>query len=70
MAESIRETMVQYPSDKVTMRAYVAAPQTKDKRPAIIVIQELPHEGSKCRPATRLVLSVDRTGRTRGHSTA
>ena len=40
MAESIRETLVQYPSDKVTMRAYVAAPQTKERRPAIIVIQE------------------------------
>jgi carboxymethylenebutenolidase len=40
MAESIRETLVQYPSDKVTMRAYVAAPQTKDKRPAIIIVQE------------------------------
>ena len=40
MAESIRETLVQYSSDKVTMRAYVAAPQTKERRPAIIVIQE------------------------------
>ena len=40
MAESIRETLVQYPSDKVTMRAYVAAPQTKERRPAIIVVQE------------------------------
>jgi len=40
MAESIRETLVQYPSDKVTMRAYVAAPQTKERRPTIIVIQE------------------------------
>jgi carboxymethylenebutenolidase len=40
MAESIRETLVQYPSDKVTMRAYVAAPQTKERRSAIIVIQE------------------------------
>jgi len=40
MAESIRETTVQYPSDSVTVRAFVAAPQTKDKRPAIIVIQE------------------------------
>lgn len=40
MAESIRESLVQYPSDKVTMRAYVAAPQTKEQRPAIIVIQE------------------------------
>ena len=40
MAESIRETLVQYPSGNVTMRAYVAAPQTKERRPAIIVIQE------------------------------
>ena len=40
MAESIRETLVQYPSDTVMMRAYVAAPQTKERRPAIIVIQE------------------------------
>lgn len=41
MAESIRETTVQYPSGNVvTMRAFVAAPQTKEKRPAIIVVQE------------------------------
>ncbi|HSL04621.1 MAG TPA: dienelactone hydrolase family protein [Nitrospiraceae bacterium] len=40
MAESIRETMVQYPSGGVTVRAYVAAPQTREKRPAIIVVQE------------------------------
>ncbi|TLY19125.1 MAG: hypothetical protein E6K66_11315 [Nitrospirae bacterium] len=40
MAESIRERLVQYPSDKVTMRAYVAAQQTKERRPAVIVIQE------------------------------
>jgi carboxymethylenebutenolidase len=40
MAESIRETLVQYPSDKVAMRAFVAAPLTKERRPAIIVIQE------------------------------
>ncbi|BFU90752.1 MAG: Carboxymethylenebutenolidase [Nitrospira sp.] len=41
MAESIREATVQYPSGKVvTMRAFVAAPQTKDKRPAIIIVQE------------------------------
>ena len=40
MAESIRETTVQYPSGNVTMRAFVAAPQTKEKRPTIIVIQE------------------------------
>ena len=40
MAEPIRETTVQYPSGNVTVRAYVAAPQTREKRPAIIVIQE------------------------------
>jgi carboxymethylenebutenolidase len=40
MAATIRETTVHYPSDDVTVRAFVAAPQTKDKRPAIIVIQE------------------------------
>lgn len=40
MAESIRETMVQYPSGNVTMKAFVAAPVGKGKRPAIIVIQE------------------------------
>ena len=40
MAESVRKTMVQYPSGNVTVRAYVAAPQTKERRPAIIVIQE------------------------------
>jgi len=32
--------MVQYPSGSVTVRAYVAAPLTKERRPAIIVIQE------------------------------
>ena len=40
MAASIRETTVHFPSDSVMVRAFVAAPQTKDKRPAIIVIQE------------------------------
>jgi carboxymethylenebutenolidase len=40
MAASIRETTVHYPSDRITVRAFVAAPQTKEKRPAIIVIQE------------------------------
>ena len=40
MAESIREITVQYPSGNVTMKAFVAAPQTKEKRPAVIVIQE------------------------------
>ena len=41
MAETIRETSVQYQSGKaVTVRAFVAAPQAKEKRPAIIIVQE------------------------------
>lgn len=40
MAEAIRETTVQYPSGTITVRAFVAAPQTKEKRPAIIIVQE------------------------------
>jgi carboxymethylenebutenolidase len=40
MAESVRETTVQYQSGKIGMRAFVAAPHTKGKRPAIIVVQE------------------------------
>lgn len=40
MALSIRETTVHYPSDGVTVRAFVAAPQRKERRPAIIVVQE------------------------------
>ncbi|MDH5624500.1 MAG: dienelactone hydrolase family protein [Nitrospira sp.] len=40
MAESIREITVQYPSGNVTMKAFVAAPNTKEKRPTVIVIQE------------------------------
>lgn len=40
MPESIRETTVQYPSGNVTVRAFVAAPQTKERRPAIIIVQE------------------------------
>lgn len=40
MALSIRETTVQYASDGVTVRAFVAAPQSKERRPAIIVVQE------------------------------
>lgn len=40
MAASIRDTMVQYPSGNVTMKAFVAAPQTTEKRPAVIVAQE------------------------------
>jgi carboxymethylenebutenolidase len=40
MGESIRETTVQYQSGTVGMTAFVAAPQTKGKRPAIIIVQE------------------------------
>ncbi|MDR4462809.1 MAG: dienelactone hydrolase family protein [Nitrospira sp.] len=40
MAESIRETTVHYQSGKVSMTAFVAAPQTKEKRPTIIIVQE------------------------------
>ncbi|MDR4468176.1 MAG: dienelactone hydrolase family protein [Nitrospira sp.] len=40
MADSIRETTVQYQSGKVSMTAFVAAPQTKEKRPTIIIVQE------------------------------
>jgi carboxymethylenebutenolidase len=39
-AKDLQEKMVQYPSDGVTMHAYVAAPKTKGRRPAIIVVQE------------------------------
>ncbi len=39
MAE-IKDTMVHYPSNGVTVRAYLVTPQTKEKRPAIIVVQE------------------------------
>ena len=40
MAESIRETLVQYQSGTVAMKAFVAAPHIKERRPAIIVVQE------------------------------
>jgi carboxymethylenebutenolidase len=36
----IRETTIQYPGDGITLMAYVAAPVTKEKRPAIIIVQE------------------------------
>lgn len=40
MAESIRETTVQYQSGKIGMKAFVAGPQTTGKRPTIIIVQE------------------------------
>lgn len=40
MADSIRETTVQYQSGKVGMTAFVAAPRAKDRRPTIMIVQE------------------------------
>lgn len=40
MAASIREATVKYLSGTVSMKAFVAAPVTNERRPAIIVIQE------------------------------
>lgn len=40
MAESVRETTVQYQSGNVGMKAFVAAPQASGKQPAVIVVQE------------------------------
>ncbi len=40
MAESMKDVMVQYPGEGVTVRAYVVGPQTREKRPAVIVVQE------------------------------
>jgi carboxymethylenebutenolidase len=40
MAEAIRESIVQYPSANITVRAYVATPKIGERRPAIIVVQE------------------------------
>lgn len=37
---NIQDRMVQYLSDGVTVTAYVAAPDTKERRPAIIIVQE------------------------------
>lgn len=37
---NIQDRMVQYLSDGVTVTAYVAAPATQEKRPAIIIVQE------------------------------
>ena len=67
MAESIRETTVQYPSGKVViMRAFVAAPQAKEKRPAIIIVQEWvwahrPYQGY-CETVCSRRVCCDRTG--------
>ncbi|HRI39372.1 MAG TPA: dienelactone hydrolase family protein [Nitrospira sp.] len=40
MAESVRETTVQYQSGNVVMKGFVAAPQARGKQPAVIVVQE------------------------------
>lgn len=37
---NIRDWMVHYPSDGVTVTAYVAAPVTTEQRPAMIIVQE------------------------------
>lgn len=40
MAEQLNHRMVEYPGEGVTIKAYLAGPQTKEKRPAVIVVQE------------------------------
>jgi carboxymethylenebutenolidase len=40
MAAPIREITVQYSSGTIGMKAFVAAPQTREKLPAVIVVQE------------------------------
>lgn len=40
MAEQLNEMMVQYPSEGVTMKAFLVGPKTQEKRPVIIVVQE------------------------------
>ncbi len=37
---NVNDTMVEYPSDGIAIHAYVAAPSTTVKRPALIVVQE------------------------------
>src|SRR5690242_19209826 len=36
----LKERMVQYPSEGVTVRAYAVAPAVKERRPAIVIVQE------------------------------
>lgn len=36
----VKEKMVQYPSEGITVRAFAAAPPVKERRPAVIVVQE------------------------------
>ena len=40
MAEQVTHRMVEYPGDGVTIKAFLASPQTTEKRPAVIVVQE------------------------------
>ncbi len=40
MAQSIREATVNYLSGTVSLKAFVAAPKTNERRPAIIIVQE------------------------------
>ncbi len=40
MADELKEQMVSYPSEGVTVRAYLVAPQGQAMRPAMIVVQE------------------------------
>ncbi len=40
MVDKLTESMVQYPSEGVTVRAYMVQPQAKGPRPALIVVQE------------------------------
>ena len=36
----LKERMVEYPSNGVMVRAYVAAPPVKERRPAVVIVQE------------------------------
>jgi carboxymethylenebutenolidase len=40
MAEQLTHRMVQYPGDGVTIKAFLVSPEAKEKRPAVIVVQE------------------------------
>ena len=40
MAESFNGTMIEYPGEKTAIKAYLVGPQTKERRPAVIIVQE------------------------------
>jgi carboxymethylenebutenolidase len=40
MSDQLRESMVEYPGEGVTMKAYLVSPSAGEKRSAVIVIQE------------------------------